>query len=212
MDKKKPKFYVVWEGRQRGVFRAWDEAKKQIEGFAGAKYKSFESIGEAEKALNSSPMQYIGTAPKTPSSKTTKLNLVGKPIAESMAVDAAWNTATGDMEYQGLYYRTGELVFRQGPYADGTNNIGEFLAIVHALALLKAKGNDMPIYSDSRTAISWVKKKKANTKLIETARNRPLFELLERAEKWLETNSYSNKILKWETDYWGENPADFGRK
>jgi ribonuclease HI len=127
-------------------------------------------------------------------------------------VDAAWNTRSGDMEYQGFDYSNGNLLFKKGPFKDGTNNIGEFLAIVHALALLKKQNFTLPIYSDSKTAISWVTKKKANTKLEPTGRNDELFELLKRAEKWLQENSYPNKILKWETEQWGENPADFGRK
>jgi ribonuclease HI len=116
------------------------------------------------------------------------------------------------MEYQGVYYKTGGLIFKQGPFRDGTNNIGEFLAIVHALGYCKKKGLLLPIYSDSRNAIGWVQKKKANTKLERTARNAELFDVLERAEQWLRDNSYRNPILKWETGTWGENPADFGRK
>jgi ribonuclease HI len=80
------------------------------------------------------------------------------------------------------------------------------------LAHLKKHNSTLPIYSDSRTAISWVKNKKANTKLEESAGNEEVFDLLERAVKWLQENTYPNKVLKWETDYWGENPADFGRK
>ncbi|WP_229254013.1 RNase H family protein [Dyadobacter sp. NIV53] len=137
---------------------------------------------------------------------------IGKPIKDAIAVDAAWNTSSGDMEYQGVYLQTGERIFLQGPFKDGTNNIGEFLAIVHGLAYLQKKGSDLPIYSDSRTAISWIKKKHANTKLALTPRNKPVFEMLQRAERWLVLNQYPNKILKWETEYWGENPADFGRK
>ena len=116
------------------------------------------------------------------------------------------------MEYRGVYVKTGEEIFRQGPFEDGTNNVGEFLALVHGLALLKQRNLDMPLYSDSKTAISWVKKRKAATKLERTARNAPIFELIERAEKWLQTNSFKTEILKWETEAWGEIPADFGRK
>ena len=210
MSKQKPKFYVVWHGRKAGVFHSWDKCKEQIEGFAGAKYKSFESLTEANKAFEQAPQQFIGT--QKPTSKPQKLNLVGKPLDNSLSVDAAWNTATGDMEYQGVITKTKQLIFRQGPFQDGTNNIGEFLAIVHALAFLKKENSNLPIYSDSKTAISWLKKKKANTKLAETPRNQPLFDLLERAEKWLRDNEYPNKVLKWETEFWGENPADFGRK
>lgn len=67
----------------------------------------------------------------------------------------------------------------------GTNNIGEFLALVHGLALLKQKGFDMPIYSDSANAISWVKQKKCKTKLSRTAETEALFVLIERAENGL---------------------------
>lgn len=208
---KKQKFYVVWRGRETGVFDSWDDCKPQIHGFDKALYKSFDTKAEALKAFQQKPHEHIGAgAPKT--SKTANRLFVGQPNPDSLVVDAAWNTATGDMEYQGIYLATRQKLFAMGPYADGTNNIGEFLAIVHALALLHQKGSTIPVYSDSRTAIGWVSKKKANTKLGPTPRNAVLFELLERAERWLRTHTYTNPILKWETDYWGENPADFGRK
>jgi ribonuclease HI len=117
------------------------------------------------------------------------------------------------MEYQGVDTKTKEKIFHQGPFLMGTNNIGEFLAIVHALALFKQKGlNNRPIYSDSVTAMGWVKKKKANTNLEQNAKTAKLYELIQRAENWLQQNNYSNPIIKWETENWGEIPADFGRK
>lgn len=208
---KKQKFYVVWRGRQTGVFDSWDECKVQTDGFEKPLFKSFDSKAEALKAFKDKPHEHIGTTPK--SAKTAKNRLfVGQPNEDSLVVDAAWNTASGDMEYQGIYLATRQKLFTMGPYADGTNNIGEFLAIVHALALLHQKGSNIPVYSDSRTAIGWVSKKKANTKLDPTPRNAELFDLLDRAERWLQTHVYANPVLKWETDYWGENPADFGRK
>ena len=203
---KKIKFYAVWSGREKGVFNTWDECKKQVEGFEGAQYKSFESKSEAESALK---RNYFAVVSPKPQEKKA----FGKaPNHPAYVVDAAWNTKTGDMEYQGLDLQTKTLLFRKGPFFDGTNNIGEFLAIVHALALLKKYNSEVPVYTDSKTAMSWVKTKKANTKLDPTPRNSELFELLERAEKWLKENNYKNKVLKWETKAWGENPADFGRK
>ncbi|MGV3558817.1 ribonuclease H1 domain-containing protein [Larkinella arboricola] len=208
---KSPKYYVVWKGRQKGVYDSWEACQEQIQNFPGALYKSFESRAVAEKALGEKPHIHLQGKAAGSTGKEKKL-FTGQPIRDSISVDAAWNTATGDMEYQGVHTSTKQLLFHQGPLADGTNNIGEFLAIVHALAWLKQRNSDLPIYSDSRTAISWVLKKKANTKLEETPRNATLFEMLDRAETWLQTNTYFNKILKWETEYWGENPADFGRK
>lgn len=116
------------------------------------------------------------------------------------------------MEYRGLFVADGVEIFHVGPMAEGTNNIGEFLAIVHALALLKKKNSTIPIYSDSVNAMKWVTNKKCKTKLAQTDVNKPIFTLIERAENWLQNNSYSNPVLKWETKLWGENPADFGRK
>ncbi|AUD07208.1 ribonuclease H1 domain-containing protein [Spirosoma pollinicola] len=212
MAEKKPKFYVVWHGRKPGVYDSWDEAKAQTDGFPKPLFKSFDSKPAALKAFKDKPHAHIGQGPK-PTAKQGKLDgLVGLPIQDSLVVDAAWNTASGDMEYQGIYLATKQKLFLKGPYCDGTNNIGEFLAIVHALALLHQKNSNIPVYSDSRTAIGWVKKKKANTKLEETARNAELFELLDRAESWLQTHRFANPVLKWETTVWGENPADFGRK
>ncbi|MBK6977215.1 MAG: ribonuclease H family protein [Cytophagaceae bacterium] len=207
---KKQKFYAVWTGRKPGIYTSWDECKKQVEGFDGAQYKSFESKTEAENALKRN--YYAVVNPSTKQASNGKLIKIPKPKHEALVVDAAWNTKTGDMEYQGKYLQNKLFVFKKGPFQYGTNNIGEFLAIVHALAFLKQHNSDLPIYSDSKTAIAWVKKKKANTKLEPTGRNDELFDLLERAEKWLRDNNFSNKILKWETEDWGENPADFGRK
>lgn len=116
------------------------------------------------------------------------------------------------MEYRGVYLKTGQVVFHYGPVY-GTNNIGEFLAIVHALALLKKKGTPLTIYSDSRNALLWVKKKKCRTTLARIPRTEQLYQMIERAERWLQTNTYSEMPLrKWETSQWGEIPADFGRK
>lgn len=208
---KKQKYYVVWEGRRKGIFTDWSECEVQTKGFAEAKYKAFDTLEEAEAALQQNYWAFIQkkSAEKVKKESPAK---IGKPLSESIAVDAAWNTATGDVEYQGIYVRTGQKLFLQGPFKQGTNNIGEFLAIVHALAYLKQQKSNLPIYSDSKTAISWVKRKHANTKLELTPENKPLFELLQRAENWLSDNTYTNQILKWETTYWGENPADFGRK
>ena len=210
---KKPKFYVVWKGRETGVFSSWEDCKAQTNGFDGAVFKSFESKALAEQAFHDSSSHYIGKNKKVVSSLSKEaLALIGEPIEDAIAVDGAWNTNTGVVEYQGVYLKTNEVLFRVGPLDDGTNNIVEFLAIVHALALSKQWHWKIPIYSDSRIALSWVNEKKARTNHPSSEKNKKLFELITRAEKWLENNTYENELLKWETKAWGENPADFGRK
>lgn len=206
----KKKYYVVWQGIEPGIYETWNECKAQVTGFDGARYKSFSTLEEAEEAFNSSPWLYIGKSSKT---RPTPIAVSsGEIIGDSISVDAACSGNPGLLEYRGVYTGDGVELFRVGPLEQGTNNIGEFLAIVHALALLKKKKSNIPIYSDSINAIKWIDKKKCNTKLQQTSRNKPLFELIARAEKWLNANRWKNKIMKWETQSWGEIPADFGRK
>jgi ribonuclease HI len=210
---KKQKYYVVWAGVKPGIYPHWADAKAQIDGFEGAKYKSFESRDEAEKAYRGSYTQYYNfakkTAPSVSGGKSSRANI----IQDSICVDAACSGNPGLMEYRGVYTKTKDQIFHQGPFRQGTNNVGEFLALVHGLAFLKREGKDiMPIYSDSRTAIAWVKNKKAKTNLKESPVNEGIFDLIERAETWLKNNTYKNPIIKWETEDWGEIPADFGRK
>ena len=209
----KQKYYVVWEGVSPGIYQSWTDCQLQVKGYEGAKYKSFDTREEAEQAFASSPYQYIrkhtSSAPQTAQPASDVLPPC--VIDNSLAVDAACSGNPGPMEYRGVHVASQQQVFHYGP-VKGTNNIGEFLAIVHGLALLKQKGFDMPIYSDSVNAINWVRKKKCKTKLPRTAETEGLFQMIERAEKWLHDNTYTTRILKWETKKWGEIPADFGRK
>jgi ribonuclease HI len=204
----KTKFYTVWNGKTPGVYASWKECEEQVKGVEGAKYKSFDTQEEAEKALQGNYWQFV--KPKT--DKQVASSQHPQIIADSLAVDAACSGNPGDMEYRGVYVKTGQQIFIQGVYKEATNNIGEFLAIVHGLALLKQKGSNMPIYSDSVTAQAWVKAKKCKTKLERTPQNAAVFERIEAAERWLQNNTYTTKILKWDTPKWGEIPADFGRK
>lgn len=209
---KQKKFYVVWKGHQPGVYESWEECKAQINGFPGAEYKSFKTKQLAEEAYRSNSSEFIGKDIHETTLTEEQLKLIGDPILDSISVDAAWNTFTGVVEYQGVNTKTLEVLFKQGPFDDGTINIGEFLAIVHALAYCKQKNLNLPIYSDSRNAIKWIRDKEVRTNHPRSDKNSKLFELVDRGLKWLKENEYPNPLLKWETEAWGENPADFGRK
>lgn len=201
----KKKYYVVWKGRKPGIYSTWSECQEQIDGFTGQQFKSFDNLIDAQKAFAGHYKDYEGKSTKH--IDPIRRQLVGEPILQSWAVDAACVAQTGAMEYRIVNTETKEPIYEQG-----TNNIGEFLALVHALGHCKRKGLTIPIYSDSQIAITWVREKFCNTRLKPTEENQVLRDLVKRAEKWLAENTYENAILKWETDVWGENPADYGRK
>lgn len=205
---KKKKYYVVWNGVTPGIYDEWATCLQQIKGYPAAKYKAFKSKAEAIKAYQDSPSNYYGQR----AAKAKKHSAPADLIAGTIAVDAACSGNPGIMEYRGVWTETGQEIFKQGPFDNATNNIGEFLAIVHALAILKEKGPETTIWTDSRTAMAWVRNKKVKTTLKRQANNEIVFTLMERAIAWLETNTYKNELKKWKTDEWGEIPADFGRK
>ena len=207
------KYYVVWEGKETGVFSSWNIVKKLVQGYEGAKYKSFVSKVEADKAIKKNFSDYKGKITKKIALSADEKATYGVPVKNSLTVDAACSGNPGKMEYRGVLHHNKQEVFKMGPFKNGTNNIGEFLALVHGISLLKKKGlYTLPIYSDSRIAMSWVKKKVCRTNVTFNSSNSELLALIHRAEKWLKENSFNNPILKWETKAWGEIPADFGRK
>ena len=217
MAKKKSEYYVVWRGLKPGIYDSWSECEAQVKGQAGAAYKGFATKAEAEKAFASSPEQYIIRKPKSSTAGDSSLIQEGggssaKPVLPALAVDAACSGNPGVMEFRGVIADTGTEVFHRGPFNGGTNNIGEFLAIVLGLAYLKQNNLPWVLYSDSRTALAWLKKKHADTKLEWNAGNEDLFFMLRKAEQWLHDNSWTTTIYKWDTKHWGEIPADFGRK
>ncbi|MEN1785304.1 MAG: ribonuclease H family protein [Bacteroidota bacterium] len=206
------KFYVVWKGKKPGVYNTWKACQAQIKGYTAAQYMSFPNKEAAERAFKGAYADYRGKKSQKKALSSQEKLAYGNPVGHSIAVDAASSGNPGIMEYRGVETTTGKQLFKQGPFEEGTNNIGEFLAIVHGLAFLKQQQSNRMIYSDSRTAMSWVRRKKCNTKLKKTKKNQQLFELIERAEQWLKSNPYNTRISKWETKAWGEIPADFGRK
>lgn len=204
----KNKYYVVWSGRQIGVFASWDECRLQVEGFPGARYKGFPTREAAESAFKNGP----------DSKSEPKISLENlpegtpRPNTISIAVDAACSGNPGKMEYRGVFVDTGTELFKSPVFEGGTNNIGEFLAIVHCLAWQQKKHLNYPIYSDSVNGQKWVREGVCKTKLVENERNKYLFEVIRRAEQWLHDNTFRVPIMKWRTEIWGEIPADFGRK
>ncbi len=196
------KFYVVWNGYATGVFDSWEECQLQTKGYPGAKYKSFDSQEAAVEAYRGDPAEQIELLASIAKHRPAPVNYESFPDIrlDSLAVDAACSKNPGPVEYQGVWVRTGERIFHVGPIEGGTNNIGEYLALVHGLALLKSQGRpNTPIYTDSRTARAWVRNRQPKTTLPRTPQNERLFEMIERATAWLNANPLTNPILTWET-------------
>ncbi len=213
MSKAKKKYYTVWQGHKTGVFDTWNLCKVQIQNYQGAQYKSFLTLEAAQKAFQGNYKDYISKKTAfTSALSPLELKKIGTPNYNSIAVDAASSGNPGKVEYRGVDTKTKKQLFIQGPFNKGTNNIGEFLALVHGLAYLKQHKSSRILYSDSRTAMSWVKKKACNSKLKRSSENKIIFDLVDRAIDWLHKNTYTTVIVKWETKAWGEIPADFGRK
>jgi len=212
------KFYVVWEGRAPGIYDSWEECQEQTVGYPGARFRSYTSQEAATEAFRGSPDQHMAflrrlgehrKAADGPVDYSTNRDI----RLDAWAVDGACAGNPGRMEYRGVRVADGAEIFHVGPYEGGTNNIGEYLALVHALALLHRNGDTTtPIYSDSVTGQAWVRRRAANTKITPTEANAPLRAIIARADAWLRTHTPANPILKWDTERWGEIPADFGRK
>ena len=225
------KFYVVFRGHNPGVYDDWDEVKVQTNGFPGAVFKGYDTSEEAAEAYR----KFSGTEDRaellqlirgagSSYENCSRISSSGKPgpisfpitnpeiDADAWAVDASCLGNPGKMEYRGVSLKTGEVIFQQGPFEDATNNIGEFLALVHAMALMTQRGEYHNIYSDSRTAISWWRNKRVKTQLKPSPRNTKVFELLARATVWVQTHVFPARVMKWDTERWGEIPADYGRK
>ncbi|MCM1006241.1 MAG: ribonuclease H family protein [Prevotella sp.] len=212
---KKGKYYVVWAGIEPGVYDNWDDCAEQVQTYPGAKFKSFPSYESAVKAFREGSDDKASLVNLLRQQPQTVFNYSAFPEVDSqaIAVDAACAGNPGPMEYRGVSLSTGRQLFHLGPLPGGTNNIGEYLAIVHALALCEKQGElNRTIYSDSRIAQGWVRNRRCNTHIIPGAENAKVRELIARADRWLQTHELTNPIRKWKTEIWGEIPADFNRK
>ncbi len=213
----KQKYYVVWEGKTPGIYNTWNECKAQVDGVANARYKSYESLQDAETALKAGANKSWGkgkAAAKTGGKSAPKAAGAGAGEIDydSISVDVGTRGNPGPVEYKGVDTRTGEILFYVGPIENGTNNLGEFIAIVHGLAYLKQLGSTKTIYTDSRTALSWLRNRKIASTLVRSPGTAKIWEMADRALQWVNTNTYENKVVKWNTEEWGEIRADFGRK
>lgn len=216
-------FYGVWIGKTIGVYDNWDECKEQVNKFPGAIYSKLKSTNKKDALSEFEELKKEKVDNNIDKNKAKNENSTweekkkenkGKPIEGVLTVDGASNGK--NCEFQAVWYPSGEKAFISKVFEGGTNNIAEFLGLVLAVKHLKDKGLPLIVYTDSITAMSWFRDKKANTTARATGKiTDELENLLTKSEMFLKQNHElmkQVKVLKWETKEWGEIPADFGRK
>lgn len=201
----KQKFYVVWVGKKPGVYSTWAECEAQVKGVFGAKFKAYATIELATTALRKPPFWEP--------SATTQQNRRAADLPKSfLCVDAACSGSPGPVEWRVVLFPGNKTVLKKGPFNYGSNNIGEFLALVDAIEFRQNQDLEMSIYTDSITALAWVRDKRCKTTLNIKDHNQQLANLIQTAESFLRTSADSRNLKKWDTGVWGEIPADYGRK
>lgn len=206
------KWYVVWVGTEPGICETWEECQIRTQGYPGARYKAFDSSREAIEAYrkdldaHADPRAVIRAIAHAETSRTNYAN-IKEIYPGSVAVCGSCDHATGMMQYRGVDVLSGTELFSFGPVA-GSENVAEFLAIVHALALLQKQRKDrVAIYCSNGIAQMWVRQKKSNAHVPPVPAYAKMGQLLVRADHWLEVNTFHNFVIKWKTDEWGPNPA-----
>lgn len=192
------KYYAVKVGKKIGIYYSWEDCKEQVNGYPKAVYKSFTDIVEANNFISATTV----VKPKIPATTYSK---------NSINCDGAYSSSTGIMEFKIQDTKSGDLI-RKKLYSCGTNNIAEFLGLCYAMKYLDMTNSRKTIiYTDSITAISWVKNKNINT-VFDYKSNDRLNRDVEECLYFIRNTDSTFNIKKWDTVNWGEIPSDFGRK
>jgi ribonuclease HI len=159
------KYYVVWAGRQTGIFTEWNTTQRHVLGFPGARFKSFESRAEAEEAFKSGPVSPAGGASPRATAPRTARSAPAADAAEGLQIycDGACDPNPGNAGSGMAVYRDGKVVeLWYGLYnPKGTNNTAELNALHRALLMAEtdvAAGRNAQILCDSSYAINCVSK------------------------------------------------------
>lgn len=214
-EKKRSKFYTVFRGFVPGVYETWEECQASTKGFSGASFASFKTRAEAEHALSVGDLKKWREMEETLKKDRWMHSDVLKD-GPCLVVDAACSGFPGPVEFRGVLLPSSAEAFRCGPFRNGSNNIGEFLAIVTGMRWLNERSLAIPIYSDSKCAIGWVTHRGVcNTSMDKADQSAEIRSELARAESWLRgpfAHKYIKLLRKWDTEELGEIPADFDRK
>lgn len=145
------KFYVIWVGREPGIYSDWPTAQKQIMKFSGAKYKSFPSKAEAEAAFAG------GTV-------SSDANLSAPPVKTDIVIycDGGCDPNPGKAGSGVAVYQNDQLSqLWYGMFnPNGTNNTAELNALYYSLRLAQHainQGLSAQILCDSMYSIQCIR-------------------------------------------------------
>lgn len=212
---KRAKFYVVFKGRKPGVYKTWDECQRNTAGYPGASFSSFTSETEAYQAF---AVGDLAEWKKKARGLQDERWSHAPPMRNGtfLVVDAACSGYPGPVEFRGVLMPGRAEAFKFGPYQAGSNNIGEYLAIITGFRWLHERSMNIPVYSDSKVAIGWVLGEGiCKTNMTKDQMGSVLQREVESAERWLRgpwAPTYKKLLHRWDTEEWGEIPADFNRK
>lgn len=158
------KYYVVWAGREPGIFTDWASCKRSIDKFAGAKYKSFPNKSEAEAAFSSGAVSKSATAKSSGAKKSSSKSAVAFGVSDYDVViycDGGCDPNPGRAGSGSAVYKNGKLSsLWYGLYnANGTNNTAELNALHQSLIMAETaalKGASVGILCDSMYSINCV--------------------------------------------------------
>jgi len=197
-------YYVVWQGHAPGIYQKWPDCRKQIENYPEPRYKKFESLDEANHAYRkgiehyrkrkSGPQKMSRRAPKF---RRDSLLVHTKVQGESMQINAT-------------YLKNNQKIFFVD-FQRGNPEIGQFLATVKALKLLRKRSPTMPVYVPSLKVLNAINHKflydpYLGQRHIHDPWHEKLRECMFAAINWLKRNDYQNPVLHWNSTYWGEPP------
>lgn len=179
------RFYVVWVGREPGIYSTWPECESQVKGFPRAKYRGYDDELTARAAFEAG--HDVGP---------DLLGREGELFPRAIAVQA--EVSATELGYVGVGTDTGNALFRVNTRERAPADVAEFLGVCHALALNAREGVRVPVYCSSDLALRWVRNKRCGMDLAALANARRVRELVERAEHWLSAHELNNPVLKWD--------------
>lgn len=152
----KKKYYAVAAGRSCGIYTDWATAEKQVKGFAGAKYKSFTSEGEARAWLEN-PVYEKKTRPDT---GTRSAGSVVTVPTDAVAVytDGGSINNPGPGGFGIVIEEDGQQREISGGFRLTTNNRMEMTAAIVALTHLQGCSRAIHLFSDSSYLVNGVEK------------------------------------------------------